>query len=155
MRSMAQQLNSMNRKWPTFDAVQLGHDHTIWFGNLVSIQKQYRVMVEFGLPSDPQTDSLHRRFPLVRVLSPELKPNFDAPEEAPLPHVYFDKNDLPNSPLCLFDPEANEWSHNDLVALTTIPWTCDWLVNYEGWLATGRWFGGGRHATPQSQKVPL
>jgi hypothetical protein len=53
------------------------------------------------------------------------------------------------SPLCLFDPEAEEWSHDDLIAFTTIPWAADWLACYEGWLASGRWYGGGRHGRAQ------
>jgi hypothetical protein len=28
--------------------------------------------------------------------------------------------------------------HDDLIALTTVPWAADWLACYEGWLATGR-----------------
>src|SRR4029079_18395204 len=90
-------------------------------------------------------------FPLVRILSPRLVPRFDAAEEAPLPHVYFEEHDITLSPLCLFDPEAGEWSHDDLIAHTTIPWAADWLACYEGWLATDRWLGGGRH--PQT-KIP-
>jgi hypothetical protein len=115
-------------------------------GPLVGIERPYKLVVEMGLPRDPETDDLLRRFPLVRVLSPVLQPNFDAEEEAPLPHVYFYEPDLTLSPLCLFDPEKGEWSHDDFVARTTIPWAADWLACYEGWLATGRWHGGGRHA---------
>lgn len=28
---------------------------------------------------------------------------------------------------------------------TIIPWTSEWLFNYEVWLATGEWRGGGMH----------
>jgi hypothetical protein len=125
----------------------------IWFGSLVGIQKPYRLMVEYGLPRDPTTDPIWRRLPLVRILSPKLKPNFLALEEAPLPHVYFDVDDLPNSPLCLFDPRTDRWSHDDFIALTTIPWAADWIACYEGWLATGRWFGGGRHAMKLGEEI--
>jgi len=30
-----------------------------------------------------------------------------------------------------------------LIADTTVPWTAEWLANYEVWLATGEWHGGG------------
>ena len=153
MKTLALQIHSMKRNWPRFDLAQMSDDHVVWFGELVGIQKLYRVMVEYGVPTNLADDPLHRRFPLVRVLSPRLRPNFDAVEEAPLPHVYFDKEDLPNSALCLFDPAAGEWSHNDFISLTTIPWACDWLASYEGWRATGRWFAGGRHATPQLEQA--
>jgi len=153
MRTLAQQIHSMKRNWPSFETVEMNADHVVWFGDLEGIQKPYRVMVEYGLPKNLLTDPLFRQFPQVRVLSPPLRPNFEAAEEAPLPHVYFDKEDLPNSVLCLFDPRALEWSSDHFIALTTIPWTCDWLASYEGWLATGRWFAGGRHATPQVERV--
>lgn len=149
MKTMMQQIHSMQRRWPMFDMVPMGREYVVWFGDLIGIQKRYRVMIEFGLPFDRTDDPPFRRFPQVRVVTPRLRPNFDAAEEAPLPHVYIDVADLPNSPLCLFDPRAGEWSHNDLISLTTVPWTCDWLACYEGWLATGRWFAGGRHAAPQ------
>jgi hypothetical protein len=133
--------------------VPMGREHVIWFGNLIGVQKRYRVMIEFGLPIDPSGDPPFRHFPQVRVIEPRLRPNFSAMEEVPLPHVYFDLDDLPNSALCLFDPRTGEWSHNDFLSLTTVPWTCDWLVSYEGWLATGRWFAGCRHATRQDESA--
>jgi hypothetical protein len=89
----------------------------------------------------------------VRILSPKLVPRFDAPEEAPLPHVFFDKEDLSLSPLCLFDPMTNEWTHDDLIARTTVPWAADWLACYEGWAATGRWYGGGRHGARKIEEA--
>jgi hypothetical protein len=30
-----------------------------------------------------------------------------------------------------------------LIVDTTIPWTSEWLINYEIWLPTGDWHGGG------------
>ena len=122
-------------------------DYVAWYGTLAPLVQPYRIHIEFGLPQDPSTDPIYRKFPIVRVTSPRLQPRFDAEEEAPLPHIYFDLGDLPSSPLCLFDPEANEWSHNDLIAKTTVFWAADWLACYEGWLATGRWHGGGRHGS--------
>lgn len=152
MKSIAEQVRAMARHWPEFEVASQDADSVIWFGWLVGIERRYRISIEYGLPLDPGNDVMWRRFPLVRVMSPALEPRFDAPEEAPLPHVYFEDNDLTLSPLCLFDPEKNEWTRNDLVALTTVPWAADWLACYEGWLATGRWFGGGRHAERGADK---
>lgn len=45
--------------------------------------------------------------------------------------------------LCLFDPNAREWSIEDLIAHTTVFWAAEWLYFYEGWLITKRWRGGG------------
>lgn len=146
MRSIVDQVRAMAKRWPKFDVAEQTSDRAVWFGPLMGIEQTYRVMVEYGLPIDPDGDEMCRRFPVVRVMSPMLEPRFDAAEEAPLPHVYFDKRDLTLSPLCLFDPAQGEWTRNDLVAFTTVPWAADWLACYEGWLATGRWYGGGRHA---------
>lgn len=135
----------MRRRWPSFQVAEQTSDKAVWFGSLVGIERPYRLMIEYGLPRGEASDERYRSFPLVRVMSPQLVPRFDAAEEAPLPHVYFDDYDVTLSPLCLFDPEAGEWSHDDLIAHTTIPWAADWLACYEGWLASGRWHGGGRH----------
>lgn len=145
MKSIVDQVRAMARRWPKFDLAEQTEDRAIWFGPLAGIERSYRVMVEYGLPIGTD-DELCRRFPVVRVMSPPLEPRFDAAEEAPLPHVYFDERDLTLSPLCLFDPDQNEWTRNDLIAFTTVPWAADWLACYEGWLATGHWYGGGRHA---------
>lgn len=152
MKTIPEQVRAMSRRWSQFDVAEQTQDRAVWFGSLVGIERPYRVMVEYGLPIDNDVDEMWRRFPLVRVLLPELEPRFDAAEEAPLPHVYCDEKDLTLSPLCLFDPDRNEWTSNDLIAFTTVPWAADWLACYEGWLATGRWFGGGRHANTGEEK---
>jgi len=143
----------MQRHWPGFALAEETFDKAVWFGSLAGLERTYRLMIEYGQPTKAAADEMWRRFPVVRVLSPRLEPRFDAPEEAPLPHVYFTEPDLTLSPLCLFDPEAGEWSHDDLIALTTVPWAADWLACYEGWLATGRWHGGGRHARTPEEKA--
>lgn len=152
MKSIPQQVRAMQRRWSKFELAEQSQDRAVWFGSLVGVERPYRVMVEYGLPVDNNVDEMWRRFPLVRVLTPPLEPRYDAAEEAPLPHVYFDEIDLTLSPLCLFDPARNEWTHDDFIAFTTIPWAADWLACYEGWLATGRWFGGGRHASTGEDK---
>ena len=153
---MRQQIDGMRRHWPNFDAAEVRSDHAVWFGALAGIELQYRIMIQFGLPDRSNADeSLWRRFPLVRVLTPELRPNWDAKDECPLPHVYFELPDITLSPLCLFDPREREWSHDDLISETTVPWAADWLACYEGWVATGRWPGGGRHAEAHAKREDL
>lgn len=155
MKSIAQQVRAMERRWPEFEVLVPEIDRALWFGSLAGIERSYRVMIEYGLPrggSVGADEDMVRRFPVVRVLTPPLEPRFEAKEEAPLPHVYFDRHDLTLSPLCLFDPAAGEWTPGDLIADTTVPWAADWLACYEGWLATGRWFGGGRHARSAEEK---
>ncbi|GBU17765.1 MAG: hypothetical protein COT28_11900 [Methylobacterium sp. CG08_land_8_20_14_0_20_71_15] len=145
MKSVRQQIGAMARRWPTFEVAEQSTTHALWFGGLIGVERSHRLSLEFALPDHRDGKGMSARFPVVRVLSPRLilKPN--TAEEAPLPHVYFEEPDTTLSPLCLFDPSKSEWSHDDLVAHTTVPWAADWLACYEGWLATGRWHGGGRH----------
>jgi len=148
LKSIEEQIRAMRRRWRQFDLAEQTSDSAVWFGGLVGIERPYRVVLEYGLPLPGAGAERWRTYPVVRVLSPQLQPNFDALEEAPLPHVYFDDKDITLSPLCLFDPDANEWSHDDLIAESTVPWAADWLACYEGWRASGRWYGGGRHGRP-------
>lgn len=145
MKTVRQQVIAMRRRWPQFDLAEETARSALWFGSLVGIERPYRLLIEFALPCARPDAPMSSRFPVVRVLHPPLILHPNALEEAPLPHVYFDHSHILLSPLCLFDPTNNEWSHNDLLAYTTVPWAADWLACYEGWLATGRWFGGGRH----------
>jgi hypothetical protein len=142
----------MQQHWPAFDLAEERLDKAVWFGPLAGLERTYRLMIEYGLPNRTAAPQMCRRFLVVRVLSPRLEPRFNAVEEAPLPHVYFSGPDLTLSPLCLFDVETGEWTHDDLIALTTVPWAADWLACYECWLATGRWYGGGRHAATPEEK---
>lgn len=153
MKSIGAQVHAMHLRWPDFEVHERTTDAIVWVGELVGIERSYVISVEFGLPRDPANDPKYRWFPLVRIHSPKLEPREDALEEAPLPHVYFGEDDIRMSPLCLFDPKANEWDHSKLIAHTTIPWTSDWLACYEIWLATGRWKGGGRHADVPTEKA--
>ena len=66
------------------------------------------------------------RSPSVRIVRPEVT-------EAP--HRY------PDGSLCLFYPPDRSWRYDSLVALTTVPWTAEWLFFYECWRDAGIWFG--------------
>ncbi len=72
--------------------------------------------------------------PVVRVLDP-----------APVKVAHGQRNPHLNGDgtICLYDPDANEWNDGHPIALTIIPWTCEWLLFYEWWLASGTWHGGG------------
>lgn len=160
MKSLKEQVEAMERWWPRFRVTETGDARIVWHGELAPLDRRYRLMVEYGLPrrrslEDCVREAIHgfpksewcRLFPVVRILWPRLELRYDAAEEAPLPHVYPDPRAPHLSPLCLFDPARREWNHDDLIAETTVPWTADWLVCYEAWLATGRWPGRGRPAT--------
>lgn len=94
-----------------------------WHGELqpTEISRTYSVRITLG----------HDRIPRVRVVAPELETR---PGES-IPHVYAERT------LCLYT--TGEWQPSMLLAWTILPWTAEWLINYEIWLATGTWYGGG------------
>ena len=145
LKSLQSQVDEMRREWPQF-GVTAGNSpmSVMWFGPLVGMERSFTLSVQYGVPLGGRID-LFRMIPLVRVLSPSLVLNFDAEQEAPLPHVYFEGPDYRLSPLCLFDPAAGQWDASMSISRTTIPWAARWLACYELWEATGRWHGGGRH----------
>lgn len=71
-------------------------------------------------------------YPSVRVNDPPLKPD----REGRLPHFFHDEGTL-----CLH--ERHEWHPDMLLIETILPWSAEWLIYYEIWLATGQWFGDG------------
>ena len=80
--------------------------------------------------------------PHVTVRNPELV--VDA--EGHLPHTYQDGS------ICLYKP--GQWAQGDRIATTVLPWTCEWLLHYEFWRATGEWCGsGGDHTGPVHRRT--
>jgi len=71
------------------------------------------------------------RYPMVEVLDPALE---SRPGET-IPHLFGDGS------LCLH--LEDEWNSTMLMVDSTVPWTSEWLLNYEIWKATGVWYGGG------------
>ena len=98
-----------------------------WLGRLTpsALSRTYRVRLRYKMLGSPE----------VHVLEPSLeKRGSDAP-----PHLY------PGEELCLYLPRIGEWRRTMMLTQTIIPWTSEWLLNYEIWLATGEWCGGGMH----------
>lgn len=81
----------------------------------------------------------HEKHPNVYVIEP--KPLILAEGKSKLEHVY----DTDRQHLCLYYKRAKEWNGTKFIADTIIPWTSEWLLHYEIWVATGRWHGGGIH----------
>lgn len=103
-----------------------------WTGDLQPSEasRQYLVALRHAPP----------RYPRVFVRRPKLAIDADGN----LPHIY------PDGSLCLHEP--GQWSPGDPIAKTILPWTCEWLLHYEFWLATGEWCGsGGNHTGPVSR----
>jgi|SRR5579871_3306139 len=65
--------------------------------------------------------------PRVKVTRPALQTR--------APHVYRDGS------LCLFFPDDRSWQPGMLISDTIVPWTAEWLMFYEYWMDTGKWWG--------------
>lgn len=139
------QIELMHKTWPDFRFLKRNRWLVYWEGPLQPLCQVYVVQVTL-----PRKRKYHKNqpstFPTVTVSDPLLRNRTETPD-TPIPHHY--PNDLePEKPyLCLYDPNTRipEWHPGLPIANTIIPWTIEWLVCYEGWLATGEWTGGGRH----------
>ena len=136
------QTESMRRAWPMFKVLHRTRQVVAWEGLLLPLSQSYTVQVclrriQDCWRSDPSQI-------LVVVTDPLLHQRAEDSAD-PIPHHYPNSANPKLPFLCLYDPDAREWHPGLSVAKTIVPWTIDWLACYEGWLATGKWTGGGRH----------
>ena len=103
----------------------------IWEGSLkpYDLSNTYDIRIEYNVKYHPK----------VFVINPKPLPL--AKEEIELPHVHNHQEQL----LCLYHIKKYEWNESMMIAETIIPWTSEWLLHYEIWVATGIWHGGGIH----------
>lgn len=135
--SLTKQAFALHASFP--DArVKLSPRRLVWRGTITptALSRTYTVSIDYSPP----------RYPTIRVLAPTLH---DRPRES-IPHLFSDGS------LCLHLDD--EWSSTMLLVRTIVPWTSEWLFNYEIWLATGTWNGGGEwpprgqaNSTPSSK----
>ncbi len=140
----------MAADWPTLAIIDRGSYTVTWRGVLTPCQTDYEIEIQYAAAAPPKVISLRDNVPRVRVLAPDLEPRPEAPR-VPVPHVYHREQGME---LCIFDPVKEEWSGEDLIAETTVPWTLRWLFRYEGWRVTGHWFGKGRAHGPTGRFHP-
>lgn len=129
--SMAQQTLGLRSVFPDSE-VTLKPNDLRWTGPLQpsDLSRCYTVRIEYE----------RGQYPDVRVIAPEL----EAAESGFLPHTYNDGT------LCLHD--VGQWNVAVLIVDTIVPWTAEWLLHYEMWLATGEWFGDDDSSpAPQAQ----
>ena len=142
---ISEQAEAMRRHWPASRMRRIDDRSAAWRGPVRPLMASYEISISYRVPYIIARIDPLRQQPKVRVISPELRCRDNDPEGR-LPHVYGHPRFDPA--LCLFDFETSEWTPFDLLALTTLPWSLDWLACYEGWRATGEWTGGGRHLQP-------
>ena len=135
-----QQAHRMRREWPGFRVVRRDRDFVCWEGEVRPYCKIYTVGIAFWL-MEPNLVKMPN--PLVCVLDPILRHRVGDPGD-PIPHVYSNPKNRFLPFLCLFHPPTDNFDpRKSQVARTIVPWTIEWLACYEGWLATGTWWGGG------------
>lgn len=129
---------------PAWRVVERGADWALWHGQFCPTTVTYDVRMRYRAPFAPKNGTPSSAQPRVTVKGLELDEQLG---HAEVPHVYRSRSLNGQPQLCLFDPAARpvEWSASDLLADTTVLRAGQWLIFYEGWLATGRWDGGGRH----------
>lgn len=96
-----------------------------------AMSREYRITIEYRYLHHPS------------VFVPALTCNGKG---EPPPHRY----PSVGRPLCLYYPKDGEWTPFDYLADTIVPWTAEYLLFYELWLATDIWYGGGvDHGEPK------
>lgn len=128
------QINGMEKQWPDFKMQQFENETIIWQGLLRPIQRVYLVGVFWNVKAFDR--------PYVFLIEPSLTPRPGASFQD-IPHLMYYSKKPELSGLCLFDPNGREWSPNQLIANTTLPWAAQWLYYYELWHHDGKWRGGG------------
>jgi hypothetical protein len=131
--SLAKQAFALRARFPS-SVIAINSRQLTWQGSLqpTPASRDYSVQITYR----------QEQYPAVRVLEPVLDPR----DDASLPHVY------DNGCLCLHLPE--EWHGEMLIARSTVPWTSEWLLNYEIWHATGTWYGGGEWPPSRTLDTP-
>lgn len=121
-RSLSQQAYALRGQFPGAK-VTLTPSLLDWTDNIqpTGISRTYMVRITYTM----------RAYPKARILVPKLE---SRPGES-LPHVWSDGS------LCLHLDE--DWTPEMLIVDTTVPWTSEWLIQYEIWKFTGKWYGGG------------
>lgn len=146
MMTIERQIEDMAGHFPSWRVERFGDRSAAWEGELQPYRTRYVVRVEHTLPLAIERRTLIEVQPLIEVLEPELVRQPGNPE-GDLPHVYWrlPQTDRQGPFLCVFDADAREWTLSDPLSSTIVPFTLNWLMSYEGWLATGEWLGFGRH----------
>lgn len=136
--TLAEQSHSLLEAYPQFSVVHSNLNEIIWQGSLqpTELSLCYTVKILYR-----RNDKQKLK---VWVISPALKAREG---ESKIPHMYEQDR------LCLYYPQAREWTPRKWIHKTIVPWICEWLYYYEIWHVTGEWLGGGIHgeADPESE----
>lgn len=120
--NVARQAIDLTRNFPG-SKISLGPGTLTWVGHLTPspLSDTYTVQIKY---------EGYRR-PVITILSPRLV----APRGMRLKHVF-----AGDHPCVHFH---GEWDASMSIAATIVPWTSEWLLHHEIYVATGKWMGGG------------
>jgi hypothetical protein len=129
---LREQLAYIRLIWPRLDC-RIAGSRLICRGSLkpLDVSSEYAIRIDYKVGANPSVwvDGL---------LAPD-----DESAHSKIPHRYRDGS------ICLF--YGSEWTSDKAIAQTIVPWLLEWLMFYEGWLATGEWQGGGTHPYPSRE----
>ena len=119
--SLLRQAFALRSTFPESE-VSVHGDTLTWIGQLRPSERSapYTVRITYTL----------RNYPQVRVLDPPI-----IDEHEFVPHVHN------TGELCVYDD--HDWSPRLQLIDSIVAWTIEWLLFWELFLATGRWFGEG------------
>ena len=128
-----QQMIRFRQRWPNFEIKEV-RGVLVARGELQpsSLTRAYSVRLEYRIPSVPE----------VYIESPRLVRRGSEPDKE-IPHTY-DSGKIGEERPCVFQP-GTDWRPTMHISDSIMPWLMSWLVDYELWLALGKWTGGGVH----------
>lgn len=137
--SLDKQLYRLRKKFPQGKGY-IRKGKLVWHCNLQLGEEygQYKIKLLYDLYSSPKVFAIE---PNLYELTGGIEP----------PHIYIFNEDV--TKLCLFYPSSNEWSSDKYLSETVVPWACLWFMYFNGWMATGKWYGGGKHPKPKDNNV--
>lgn len=142
--SVAEQHRRIRKDYPDFKLVcDLGF-MGVWEGHLTPIFQKYKIRITYI--AYPYFDNFTVSNPreTIIVLDPPIGSDPRGTGDR-AQHTYWWNRDPDFPRLCVHDPLADDWDADKPIADTLIPFTIDWLLWHEDWVATGLWRGRGRH----------
>jgi hypothetical protein len=132
--NVARQAMDLQRYFPD-SKVSVGPGRLTWIGRITPSPLSATYVVEIRY-------SGYRR-PVITVVSPPLTP----PTGKCLKHVF-----AGDHPCVHFH---DEWDASMSIATTIVPWTSEWLLHHEIFVATGQWTGGGHELESSPKSEPI
>jgi hypothetical protein len=142
--TIAEQDELIRRDFPDFRLTAAIDWVGVWEGPVRPILRTYRIRIVHFRRRFFDDWSLQNHYISVYVVDPLIGAEAREKEQV-LPHIYWNDRRPEYPALCLFDPRDDDWSPEQSIAETIIPWASQWLFFYEYWQITGRFMAPGRH----------